>query len=102
MLVVRVEGFLFYADVNAVRERLETLVATADPRPRVLVLELDQDDVDMESLDMLAELAGAMRREDVELRLGGVRSRVRELIGRSGLDASVAAYPTLDGAAAGQ
>jgi len=51
---------------------------------------------------VLSELAGALRREDVELRLGGVRSRVRELLGRSGLDASVAAYPTLDGAVAGQ
>ncbi|MET0686118.1 MAG: SulP family inorganic anion transporter [Solirubrobacteraceae bacterium] len=102
VLVVRVEGFLFYADVNAVRERLVDLVAAAGPRPRVLVLELDQDDVDVESLDVLAELAGALRREDVELRLGGVRSRVRELLGRSGLDASVAAYPTLDGAVAGQ
>ena len=68
----------------------------------MLVLELDQDDVDVESLDVLAELAGALRRDDVELRLGAVRSRVRELLGRSGLDASVAAYPTLDGAVAGQ
>jgi hypothetical protein len=49
-------------------------------------------------LDVLSELAGALRREDVELRLGGVR----ELLSRSGLDASVAAYPTLDGAVAGQ
>ena len=100
--VVRVEGFLFYADVNTVRERLEALVAAADPRPRVLVLELDQDDLDMETLDVLAELAAGLRDEGVELRLGAVRSRVRELIGRSGLDASVVAYPTLDGAVAGQ
>jgi len=60
------------------------------------VLEVDQDDVDVESLDVLAELAAALRRDGVELRLGGVRSQVRELVERAGLDAAVPVAGTLD------
>jgi hypothetical protein len=77
--------------------------ADARPRPRLGAWSALERHPALEVVaGVLAELAGALRGEDVELRPGSVRSRVRELIGRSGLDASVAAYPTLDGAVAGQ
>ena len=78
------------------RERIVALVAHADPPPQVVVLEVDQDDVDVESLDVLAELAIALRRDGVELRLGGVRPSVRELVERAGLTAAVPVAGTLD------
>jgi SulP family sulfate permease len=98
VLVTRVDGPLFYANSVSVKDHLLALVREADDRPRVVVLELDQGDIDVQSLDMLAELADALRAESAELRLAEVRHTVHELLRRSGLAERVRIEPTLDAA----
>ena len=62
------------------------------------MLELDQSDVDVETLDMLAELAQALAAGSVELRLAAVGVPVAELLERSGVAARVRIVPTIDAA----
>jgi SulP family sulfate permease len=96
VVVARVDGPLFYANAANVKEHL---LGFARERPRALVLELGQSDIDVESLDMLAELADALAAQSTELRLAAVREPARELLGRAGLDERVVVAPTLDAAA---
>ena len=98
-LVVRVDGPLFYANASSVKERVLELVAQQEPR--AVVLELDQGDLDLETLDMLGELADALRAESVALRLASVRLSARELLERAGLMDKVHVEPTLDAAIEG-
>jgi sulfate permease, SulP family len=97
-LVARVDGPLFYANAENVKDHLLANIRAADKRPRVLVLELDQSDIDLESLDTLTELVEALASESVELRLASVRGPVLELLRRSGLAERVRMEPTLDAA----
>lgn len=85
MLGVRVDGPLFYANATSVKDHLLALVRSAEPAPEAVVIQLYQSDIDVESLDMLAELDGALRGESVELRLTHVRPPVLDLLRRSGL-----------------
>jgi sulfate permease, SulP family len=98
LVVARVDGPLFYANATSVKDRLLALVAEPPDAPRAVVLELDQSDIDLEALDMLGELAGALAAESIELRLAFVREPVLELLRRSGLDAHVRIDRTLDAA----
>ena len=83
--VTRVAGPLFYGNATTVKEHLLALVRDADESPGVVVLELEQDDIDVEALDMLAELFDALAAQSAELRLTVEHERVHELLRRSGL-----------------
>lgn len=97
VVVVRVDGPLFYANTAAVKDRL-TAMAASDPDLQVVALDLaGNSDVDVETLDMLAELAHELEGRGVDLRLAAVRTPVLRLLGRAGLAGHVA--PTLDEAA---
>ena len=64
MLVVGSEGPLFYANATALKDRVHALVRAAAERPRAVVLELAESaDLDVGTLDALAELAGELGRE---------------------------------------
>lgn len=61
------------------------------------MLELSESpDLDLQTLDILGELADALTAEGVELRLASVRAPVLELLRRSGLLSRVRVEPTLD------
>ena len=92
--VVRVDGPLFYPNAESVKDRLVRFADGED----VLVLALSQTDIDVESLDMLAELAATLSLGGIELRLAEVRAPVRELLERSGLADRVRVEPTVDAA----
>jgi high affinity sulfate transporter 1 len=102
VLVARVDGPLFYANAVTVKERLLELVRARDPRPRALVLEVAGNaELDVETLDALADLAGTLAAEGIELRLAAVRSRALPYLRRSGLDRRVRIETTVDGAVSG-
>ncbi len=99
VLVARVDGPLFYANVVTVKERLLDIVGDADPAPHAVVLELaESPDLDVETLDTLGELADAFKASGVELTLALVRARPLALLQRSGVAARVRIEPTLDAA----
>ena len=97
IVVVRVDGPLFYANTAAVKDRLSALAAS-DPDLQVVVLDLSgSSDLDVETLDMLSDLSHELAGRGVELRLAAPRTPVLRMLGRAGLARHVA--PTLDEAA---
>jgi MFS superfamily sulfate permease-like transporter len=83
---------LFYANAGTAKERLLGIVREREQTPRALVLDLGPNhELDLETADMLAELADALGASGVELRLGGVHAPVLELLRRSGLAGRVRA-----------
>ena len=99
VMVARSDGPLFYANTVNLRDRLLAAVHQAEPRPHAVVLDLaESPDLDVETLDTLAELADMLAAEGFELRLAAVRAPALELLRRSGLAARVRIDPTLDAA----
>lgn len=99
VMVVRADGPLLYANAVYTRERILAMIRTADPRPQIVVIDLDPStDVDVETLDDFGELVTTLRADRIELRLGGVHAPVAELLRRSGLADRVRAEPTIDAA----
>ena len=99
VVVAGAEGPLFYANAETVKKRLVESVYAAQPKPAALVLDLARnDEIDVQALDMLGDLADELASRGVELRLAGVHVRVLELLRRSGLAARVHIEPTLDAA----
>ena len=75
------------------------LVQAAEPKPAALVLDLARnDDIDVQALDTLGELADELAGRGVELRLAAVRAPVLALLRRAGLAERVPIEPTLDAA----
>jgi high affinity sulfate transporter 1 len=101
VVAVRVDGPLFFANSSAVKERLLGVVRAADPPPQVVVLDLaESPGLDVETLDMLGEIAVALEAEGVEFRLASVRAPALRLLRRGGLDGRISIDPTLDAAVA--
>lgn len=97
MLVIRVDGPLFYANAVSVKERL--LDRVEDDRPTRVVLDLGMTrDLDVETLDTLAELHQALRKQQVELVFANVGVQTAEMLKRAGLDRDIRIAPTFDGA----
>jgi MFS superfamily sulfate permease-like transporter len=75
------------------------LVDGASTPLRAVVLQLaESPDLDVESLDMLADLARVLGGRGIELRLTSVRAPVLELLRRSGVAEQVRVEPTVDAA----
>jgi MFS superfamily sulfate permease-like transporter len=99
VVAARVDGPLFYANSSVVETHLLALVADARPRPSALVLDLAAStDLDVQALDMLAELADRLGAVGVELRLAEVRAPALELLRRRGLVPRLRVEATLDDA----
>ena len=93
-LVIRRDGPLFYPNVDSVRERVLEAVAAAEPRPEVVVLDLSQSvDLDLQSVDGIADLARQLQAEGVELRLAAVRAQAAEILERAGVTPGLVAEP---------
>jgi SulP family sulfate permease len=101
-LVIRSDGQLLYPNVDSVRERVLEAVAAADPRPEVVVLDLSQSvDLDLQSVDGIADLARQLRAVGVELRLAAVRAPAAAILERAGVTPGVPASPTVSAAVGG-
>jgi sulfate permease, SulP family len=101
VLVVGAEGPLFYANALTVKDRIVEAVEDAEPRPVAVVLDLSRnDEIDIGSLDMLADLVDALARDGVELRFAAAHAHVLELLERDGFTGRVRIEPTLDAAIA--
>jgi SulP family sulfate permease len=101
-LVLRPEGTLLYPNDNVVSDRVVAIVAAADPRPAVVVLDLGlSPDLDVQSADMLGDLAAQLARLGAELRLAAVRAPARAVLLRAGVAERVPIAPTVDEALGG-
>ena len=99
VVAARTDGPLFYANATNVKEHLLELVRERDTQPHALVLDFAANhDLDLETLDTLAELAQALADDGVELTLAAVHTPVLELLRRGGLAERIRIEPTLDAA----
>jgi sulfate permease, SulP family len=100
-LVARSDGPLLYPNANLVKDRVLALVADAGDRPRTVVLDLSAStDLDLQTADTLEELRQQLARDDIELRLAGVRVPAREILDRAGVSERVPIAGTIDEALA--
>ena len=99
VLVVRSEALLLYPNANAFKERVLAITAAASPGTRAVVVDLSQStELDIQTVDTLGELADALGRDGIELRLAEVREPAREVLARSGVAERVRIERTLDDA----
>ena len=97
VLIVRSDGPLLYPNANAVKERVLALVAERSPRAVILDLS-GSTELDIQTADMLGELAAALHRDGIELCLAEVRAPALEILARSGVAERVRVEATLDAA----
>ena len=96
VMVARVDGPLFYANGAVVKDQLLELAAS-EPRPDAVVLDLEANhELDVASLDMLAELTATLTARGSELRLAAVRAPVLDVLRRGGLADRIRIDPTVD------
>ena len=99
VLVLRPDGALLYPNANEVSDRVLALAGKARPQPETVVLDLSlSPDLDVQSADMLDDLARELARTGVELRLAAVRAPARGVLQRSGLAARVRLAESIDDA----
>ena len=99
ILAVRSESFLLYPNVVNVKERVLAMTDAEQPPPSFVVVDLSLNyELDVETLDALADLDAQLRQRSISLRLAGVRAPARTLIERGGLDRRIDIHTTLDGA----
>lgn len=94
-LVVWVDGPLFYANAASAKERVLALAEHSDAPVVVLDLSLSAE-LDVESVDMLGELAEGLQAAGVELQLASVRAPVLDILRRAGITERVRIVPTLE------
>jgi sulfate permease, SulP family len=100
-VVARSDGPLLYPNANTVKERVLALAAEADPRPRLVVLDLSTTtELDVQTADSIDELQQQLARDDIELRLAAVRAPARRVLDRAGVSDRVPIAATIDEALA--
>jgi sulfate permease, SulP family len=86
LLMLRLDGELFFGNANRVRHGATDLVAAADPRPRVVALVLTATfDLSLPTLDALAELEQDLARDGIPVVAGGVPTDARPQLDRDEL-----------------
>ncbi len=88
LLLVRLEGRLFFANVGRLGDKLRPLVAEANPR--VVVLDMSGvPDLEYTALKALTEAEARLEQRGVELWLTGLNPRVLAMVERSPLGATL-------------
>jgi SulP family sulfate permease len=96
VLAVRSDGPLFYANTDAVKQRILGLVAD-EPRPTAVVLTLaETTELDVQTADTLGELVDGLEKDGIPLVLVDVRAPVLDVLRRAGLTERIRIEPTLD------
>ncbi|HWS57707.1 MAG TPA: sulfate permease [Actinotalea sp.] len=86
VLIVRLDGPLYYASALTVRDGIKVLVERSDPPPRALVLGLQgQADLDLTSVDMLSALLRELHGRGIAVRFADVHAAVREVMRAQGM-----------------
>ena len=102
VLILRLDAPLYFFNANVAFGQVLEIVGAADPRPRILVLDIAAtSDLDVSTTDMLFDLHGELDGLGIELRLAQVRARVRDRMTTTGLMQAVGeanVFPSLTAA----
>ncbi len=91
LLLVRFDGTLFFANAHDFRSALRELVASAETKPHVILLDCESmNDIDATAVITLIELEKELTRNDISLRLARAKTGVRQIMQRAGLEEAVA------------
>jgi anti-anti-sigma factor len=86
IVVLRLDGGLFFATAEALDERVRTLVQDADPPLRVVVLDMESVDfVDSQGAAMLAEILDFTDSAGVRMSLARVKPAVAQVLASDGV-----------------
>lgn len=102
VLILRLDGPLYYANALTVAEHVKQLVAEADPRPKIVLFDAAaQDELDITSAEILKSLVKSLHDQDIGVYFAEVHAPVWEFATKTGLADMVGAdhvYPTVDAA----
>ena len=96
IVVLRVEGGLFFANAEAVREQIRRHASSPGTRGVVLDAET-MPFIDVTAASMLAELFDDLRRDGIQLVLARDIGQVRDFLGQMG-EPTAPAYPSVEAA----
>ncbi len=86
LIIVHPNQSLFFANADSLRAALVEMVRASEPPTRAVLLDLEMtNELDMPSVEMLAELKEKLAGQPVDLLLSRVRRVVRDLLDRSGV-----------------
>jgi SulP family sulfate permease len=85
VLVVRIDGPLFFADANRVRDRIKELIDETGDSLKAVVVDADAvSQTDTDGADIVTQVAGELRSQGTELVLARVQPSILELWRRAG------------------
>jgi MFS superfamily sulfate permease-like transporter len=86
-LIVRIDGGIYYANADAVKDRIDELATAADPPITRLVVDLDNvGGLDIAAMDMLNELRESGEQNGYAVEAVGATGSVRHLLNQDGLE----------------
>ena len=86
VLIVRLDGPIYYANALTVRDRIKTMIEEAGTKPRALLIDLSaQDQLDLTSAEVLKGLAKELQSKGITVYMADVHVPVREFGQRTGL-----------------
>jgi sulfate permease, SulP family len=102
VLIVRLDGQLYYANALTVKDRVKTFIAQMESPPRAVIIDsAAQDQIDVTSTDMLKSLVKELHGKDIDVYLAEVHTPVLEHGRRMGLLELIGedhVFPTVDAA----
>ena len=103
VLIVRLDGPLYYANALTMRDRVKEMIEEAEPLPRAVILDAAvQDKIDLTSTDMLKSLVKELHAKGIAVYAAEVHAPVLEFSRQTGLLALLGEdhiFPTVDLAA---
>ena len=86
LMIIRIDEDLFFANAMPISEEIERLVAESDDPVHAVLIDLElSDELDITSVEMLAELQRTLAVNDIPLMLSRVSPEGRALLDRSGV-----------------
>lgn len=102
VIIVRLDGPLFFATANPVRNQLRTLILEAHPAVKCIIFDMEGSNlVDMQGADELHELVNELNALGVDLYLARIKSNVQQDLDRYGALAAIGPariHPNVDAA----
>lgn len=86
VLILRLNGVLYYANARTARERIKTIIAEMDPPPRAVIIDAAvQEEIDVTSTYLLRDLYKELRTKGIDVYLAEVQPPVLDYGRRMGL-----------------
>jgi len=102
VLIVRLDGPMYYANALTIRDQVKTMIEEAATQPRAMLIDLGaQDKIDLTSIEVLKGLVKDLQSKGIAMYLADVHMPVREFSQRAGLLEIIGEdhiYPTVDAA----